>query len=216
MAYSSFVDGDQVESTKFNENFESTLDGMTALKTKLTGLSQITFPFEWSTHTKSVQELRFRFISPDDLEIYVVGISVQYDNPLGPLVLENNYTVEINGTTTDFENDLPETPHLFLTESIDGAVSKADVSDESNVLKARMAPGGQVAFALSRYLGRRFCIDDPTIDGTVRKPLNMFLKGASYDITIKRDRFPVGAIGSPVRVDWTTVYILYEAKRRRT
>ena len=209
MAYLSFVDGDQVSSLKFNDNFNSTLDNIKDFKTRLTGLSQQTLSFEWATGASGSLELKCRFIAPDDLEIYVVGAEVEWQVAEG---LAIDYTVEINGTTTDFQNDLPETPHLFLTESIDGIVSKADLSDESNVLKVEM-PAGSVVGNSSRYVGRRYCITDPTIDGTLRKPLNMILKGASYDITIKRSSAPIAALNA---ADYVYVYFMYEAKRRRT
>tara|TARA_R110000751_G_scaffold252632_1_gene352293 strand:+ start:125 stop:754 length:630 start_codon:yes stop_codon:yes gene_type:complete len=209
MPYISFVDGDQVSSLKFNDNFNSTLDLIKDLKTRLTGLSQQTLPFEWSTVAGSSLELKCRFIAPDDLEIYVVGAEVERQVAEGVSI---DYTVEINGTTTDFENDLPETPHLFLTESIDGIVSKADISDESNVLKIAM-PAGVTVGNSSRYVGRRYCITDPTIDGTLRKPLNMILKGASYDVTIRRSGVPALALNA---ADYVYVYFMYEAKRRRT
>ena len=209
MPYVSFVDGDQVGSSKFNENFSSTLDFIKDFKKKLTGISQLTFPFEWSVGATANLELKCRFIAPDDLEIYVVGAEIEWAVAEAAAI---DYTVEINGTTTDFENDLPETPHLFLTESIDGIISKADISDEADVLKISM-PVGSTSGSAARYVGRRFCIDDPTIDGTLRKPLNMLLKGASYDITIKRTDNPTN--GSQTG-DYVSVYIMYEANRRRT
>jgi hypothetical protein len=209
MVYISFVDGDQVSSLKFNDNFNSTLDVIKDFKNRLTGLSQQTLSFEWTNTGSPSLELKCRFIAPDDLEIYVVGAEVERQTAEAVAI---EYTVEINGTTTDFQNDLPETPHLFLTESIDGIVSKADLSDESNVLKVAMPAGVSVANS-SRYVGRRYCITDPTIDGTLRKPLNMVLKGASYDVTIRRSGVPLLALNV---ADYVYVYFMYEAKRRRT
>ena len=123
-------------------------------------------------------EYKFRFVSPDDYDIFLAGLDIQYKTALGAGT--NAFiTAEIKGSTGDAQNDLPVNDHLFLTEpvsNVDGEVKSSGGEVIKDKLYVEVKKPGVVQQFGTRYTS--YLLDE-------NKSCNTLLKGASYDVTFK-------------------------------
>jgi len=103
------------------------------------------------------------FTSPDDYDIYAVGVSVRFASPL-TVGASFGCTVKIQGAITDLETDLPLPDHLFLMEPISNREGQSDL-----LTFGATAP---LSNAL-RYV---------TYDVDSNRPANTILKGSKYEV----------------------------------
>lgn len=127
-------------------------------------------------------EYRFRFVSPDDFDIFLAGLSVRFrSTPAGPGLPYIEFTAEVGGSTGDLENDLPVDAHLFLTEPISNIPNQitlnggAGATIENMMYLKAIQPGAVEQFS-TRYSGYLLNED---------RACNTLLKGSSYDVVMK-------------------------------
>lgn len=143
----------------------SSKNGFTVVRFKQKNLTQNT-------------EYTFRFVSPDDYDIFLAGLDVQYKT--APGAGTNAFiTVEIKGSIGDAQNDLPVDDHLFLTEPVSNVTGEVK-SSGGVVIKDKLyvevqKPGAAQQFG-TRYAS--YILNE-------NNACNTLLKGASYDVTFK-------------------------------
>ncbi len=125
------------------------------------------------------KDYRFRFISPDDFDITCCGMRIRFSAaPTGGNDVD--FTCKIDGSTGDFENDLPVDDNLFLTEPItnieDQPLLAPATGVVNNVMHLKATVGGGIEQHSSRYSSWLF--DN-------NRSCNTFLKGSAYDILLK-------------------------------
>ena len=156
------------------------------------------------------EEYRFRFISPDDFDIFAAGFDVRFQSPptIGDPFTE--FTAEISGSTGDLENDLPVDDHLFLTEPVSNIQNQVTLSGGTGdtiqnmmYLKASQGAGGH-QFG-TRYSG--YLLNE-------NRACNTILKGSSYDVVMKVRQDPSTLLpnGQQHTLDF---YLMLQTKLRR-
>lgn len=128
---------------------------------------------------------RFRFVSPDDLDIFMAGMSVRFrTTPTAGAGLE--FSTKISGSTGDAQNDLPVDDHLFLTAPVTNILNKELLTAEviNDVMYIKAIPGLGAHQHAMRY-GTYALKED--------EPCNTLLKGASYDVDMKVYQDPSNA-----------------------
>jgi len=136
---------------------------------------------------------KFRFTSPDDLDILCVGMTIKVLTSLSPAGQRVRATLK--GVVTDLENDLPVANHLFLTEPVFNV-------DGKNYIELEPPAGVADAWSATRYV---------TYERNQNRPCNTLLKGATYDLDIENTALDYSAGGL-----WSVeVLISYKTKLRR-
>ena len=107
------------------------------------------------------------FTSPDDYDIYAVGVSVRYDAPSAGATFD--ISVKVQGAITDLETDLPLPEHLFLMEPITNQEGQIGLAVTGNT--ASLTNG-------VRYV---------TYDVDSNRPANTILKGSKYEVITQID-----------------------------
>ena len=140
-----------------------------------------------------------RFTAPDDMDIYVVGLTLFTRAIFDPATAPADIIIEatIKGLVTDLENDLPVPEHLFLTEPI--------ANNDQRTLLTYTLPGGAAASAFSA--DKRYA----TYDLNNNRPCNTLLKGSTYEITMTIG----GAGGIPAGGFFVETFICCKSKQRR-
>ena len=105
------------------------------------------------------------FTSPDDYDIYAIGVSVRYDSPSAGSTF--GVSVKVQGAITDLETDLPLPEHLFLMEPITNREGQADLHVQG--------------FTASLVNAVRYV----TYDVDSNRPANTILKGSKYEVIME-------------------------------
>lgn len=151
-------------------------------------------------------DYRFRFISPDDFDVTCAGMSIRFSQaPTGGSDID--FTCRIDGSTGDFESDLPLDDNLFLTEPItnieDQPLLAPATGVANNVMHLRATVGGGIEQLSSRYSSWLFNND---------KACNTFLKGSAYDILLKAHQAPAFTPSNDFTVE---LFIALKTKLRK-
>jgi hypothetical protein len=155
------------------------------------------------------EEYRFRFISPDDFDIFMAGLDVRFQStPTGGMPFIE-FTAEIRGSTGDLENDLPVDDHLFLTEPVSNIQNQVTLAGSGDTIENMMyikasQPGTQHQFG-TRYSG--YLLNE-------NRACNTILKGSSYDVVMKvrQDPATITPNGEKHTLDF---YLMLQTKLRR-
>jgi len=134
------------------------IDAMKGMRNAYTILGRFRI---WQENPGSVITKQY-FTSPDDYDIYGVGVSVRFDSPTGGATF--GATVKIQGAITDLETDLPIPDHLFLMEPIANREGESDILVQGATSTLTNAV---------RYV---------TYDVDSNRPANTLLKGSKYEV----------------------------------
>jgi hypothetical protein len=166
--------GDTIEAADLNLVFSDAPTGLSEGLDAQRDLNSgyVSFRFRIQNPDHGV-EYKQSFMSPDDLDIYLVGMRVNTLLPLATFQGPVKFTAKIDGSTGDFETDLPTQPHLFLMEPVsNNAVGEYT---EKMMMSVQTLASIEDVFKSSRYA---------TYDLDSNRPCNTLLKGAEYDVTM--------------------------------
>ena len=157
------------------------------------------------------KEYKFRFVSPDDFDIFLAGLNIEYDGAPTGSVPKTIATAEIVGSIGDVENDLPVNDHLFLTEPVSN-IPDTVTSTSGVVIRDKMFIDVQPLLGIQQFATRysSYLLNE-------NKSCNTLLKGSSYDVTLKAEdnlkgfAFPVGSTGTHV----LSFFLMLRPKLRR-
>ncbi len=208
-----FSNGSLIDQSSLQENLDSctkTGVGGTDVSTqRLVGNGFTVVRFKQS-NLELNQVYRFRFISPDDFDIFVAGLDVRFRSPPTAGMPYIEFTAEISGSTGDLENDLPVDDHLFLTEPVSNIQNQITLSGgtgdtiQNMMYLQAFQGGGQHQFG-TRYSG--YLLNE-------NRACNTLLKGSSYDVVMRVRQDPSTLIpnGQQHTLDF---YLMLQTKPRR-
>lgn len=208
-----FSNGSLIDQSSLQENLDSctkTAVGGTDVSTqRLVGNAFTVVRFKQSD-LELDKEYRFRFVSPDDFDIFMAGLDVRFQSiPTGGMPFIE-FTAEISGSTGDLENDLPVDDHLFLTEPVSNIQNQVTLSGGGGATIENMMyikasqPGTEHQFG-TRYSG--YLLNE-------NRACNTLLKGSSYDVVMKvrQDPTTITPNGEKHTLDF---YMMLQTKLRR-
>ena len=179
-----WTNGTPIDQLSLQSNLDScTMDGVLGTDVsaqRLVGNAFTVVRFKQS-NLEVGNEYRFRFVSPDDFDIFLAGLSIRYQSaPTGGMQFIE-FTAEVGGSTGDLENDLPVDAHLFLTEPINNIENQVTLLGGTgdtieNMMYLKALQGGGVQQFSTRYSG--YLLNE-------NRACNTLLKGSSYDVVMK-------------------------------
>ena len=151
-------------------------------------------------------DYRFRFVSPDDFDVICCGMRIRFAAaPTGGNDID--FTCRIDGSTGDFESDLPVDDNLFLTEAITNVEDQPLLAPATgvvnNVMHLRATVGGGLEQHSERYSSWLFDQD---------RSCNTFLKGSAYDILLKAHQAPAFTPSNDFIIE---IFIALQTKLRK-
>ena len=163
------ANGSSILSHEINDAFNGLKVALDEFKDQSNSYSVFRFRFQGAAGVHAKKTFIFR--SPDDFDIYTVGIAATtaVSQALGAVTVK----AQIQGAVTDQENDLPVPSHLHLMESISNIKGKKYIEMDFII--------GDASRGSTRYV--TYDLDDD-------RPCNTLLKGSMYEILLTSSETP--------------------------